>query len=163
VVLLVAAWKELRRGHPVAARLPEPAPGMVAYIMVIPRVRHFFESHAGRSVRDWVVVDSRILAFGTYALSDNQGYEIRYLRHRDRYTETDWGFDYDLVLDDETTRVKREMVERREEIPAALRKWLTDGSGFLPATRFDSALVNSFLDSYLNRPKRDRPHLSYPD
>jgi hypothetical protein len=123
--------------------------------MVVPRVRHFFE---GPGLQGWHDTDSRILAHGTYNASVGCGYEIRYLKHKAKYTDTDWGWDYDLVLADEATRVKRLFVEAEAEIAPALTVWLTDLSTLQPAENIDSSLVNSPLDVYLACPE-DFPHL----
>jgi hypothetical protein len=39
-------------------------------------------------------------------------FEIRYLEHHARYTDEEWGWDYDYVLDDQTTRVRRVYVKK---------------------------------------------------
>jgi hypothetical protein len=97
-------------------------------------------------------------AEGHPARSPGARYELRYLEHDARYTDTDWGFDYDYVLDDLTTRVKRVFVSTADAIELAIAPWLTDLTQLRPPGQFDSALVNSPIDVYLDRPE-ERPHL----
>jgi hypothetical protein len=59
--------------------------------------------------------------------------------------------DYDYVFDDSTTRVKRICVKREEEIGVALEQWLKDLSELKEPDDFDSSLVHSPIDGYLNR------------
>jgi len=96
-----------------------------------------------------------------YVLKDSSyitGYEIRYLRHDAKYTDTEWGWDYDLALNDQTTRIKRVFVEKEDEIEQAIRPWLKDLSWLSPAEEFDNSIVDSPLDYYLDRPY-ERPHI----
>ena len=79
-------------------------------------------------------------------------------KRRTEYTDTEWGWDYDMVLDDETTRVRRLFVDWEAEIGIVLAEWLTDGSAFRPLSEFDSSLVNTMLDAFFYH-VRERPHL----
>lgn len=159
VTLPLAAWKELHRGLPVAAQIPQALPDTVAYLLVIPRVERLFEEPdcGRRSARR--VVDARTLPRGTYNRLDNRGYEIRLIRHDARYTDEEWGWDYDLALDDETTRVRRLFVEEERVLPAALAPWREAADALGSAEPLDSTLVNSVLDWYLDQPRKIRRHL----
>lgn len=91
-------------------------------------------------------------------------YEVRYIRHKDIYTDTEWGLDYDHVLADETTRIKRHFVFRTEdnlELIKCLSLYSFDVTGFkrlLPYENFDSALVDSPIETYIENEKT-LPHL----
>lgn len=85
-------------------------------------------------------------------------YEIRYLEHNEKYTDTDWGMDYDYVLDDKTTRVKRLFIENEAEILNFLTNWGKSFSDLKPIDDFDSSLIHSPIDSYLENPN-ERSHL----
>jgi hypothetical protein len=141
----------LRSGREVAAEISSNEIEMRAYIVVIPQ-----------APKPWDCPEAWQCVQGSEpVLRDPSwitGYEIRYLQHHIKYTNTDWGWDYDLVLDDDTTRVNRIFVRREDEIEDALSRWLTDMTTLNHPTSFDSALVTSPLDSYLNRAE-ERPHL----
>ena len=145
----------LNCGRSVAAEIATTQSDMCAFVVIIPSVpdRH---NHP-EAWREWA--DK---SFGpAYVLKDSSyitGYEIRYLRHDAKYTDTEWGWDYDLVLNDQTTRIKRVFVEKEDEIEKAIKSWLEDLSWLRPAEEFDSSLVDSPLDYYLDRPD-ERPHL----
>jgi hypothetical protein len=91
-------------------------------------------------------------------------YEVRYIRHKDIYTDTEWGSDYDQVLADETTRTKRHIVLRTEnnlELVNCLSLYsfdVTDFKHLLPYENFDSALVDSPIENYIENEKTF-PHL----
>jgi len=85
-------------------------------------------------------------------------FEIRYLEHQARYTDEEWGWDYDYVLDDQTTSVRRVYVKSEGEIAAAIALWLEDLSQLQEPENYDSSLVNSPIEYYLNQPE-ERPHL----
>lgn len=85
-------------------------------------------------------------------------YEIRYLEHNKKYTDTDWGLDYDYVLDDKSTRIKRIFVESENEIANVLFKWIKDLTVLTTINDFDSSLIHSPIDCYLERTD-ERPHL----
>jgi hypothetical protein len=117
----------LRYGRPVAAELPAPAPSHRAFIMVLPQVPRLHEHQEA-----WINGDRQGVVFApTPVLRDPAsitGYEIRYLAHDAKYTDAEWGNDYDYVLDDETTRVRRVFVTREGDIEEALSPWLRDVS-----------------------------------
>ena len=105
---------------------------------------------------------------GTYQLdvlrdvASIMGYEIRYVSHDKKYTDTEWGMDYDYVLEDETTRIQRQFVRRQEQIAPALIDWTAEIDNLRDTGEFDSSLLNSPIDAYLDRPD-ERPHLWLPD
>lgn len=145
----------LHSGRSVAAEIAASQPDMLAFVVVIPKMPDL-HNHP-EAWREWADKSLRLV----YVLKDSSyitGYEIRYLRHAARYTDKDWGWDYDLVLSDPTTRVKRVFVEKVEEIEQAIKPWLNDLSWLRPAEEFDSSLVGSPLDYYLDRAE-ELPHL----
>ncbi|GLC81124.1 hypothetical protein [Lacrimispora brassicae] len=95
-------------------------------------------------------------------------YEIRYIRHKDTYTDEDWGDDYDYVLADTTTRIKRSFVQRTEndmELVKHLSDFTLDFNQFkrlLPFGSFNSALVNNPINCYLEDTQMF-PHLWIED
>jgi hypothetical protein len=137
---------DLRTGDTVVAEVAASRTEFRAFVMVIPQVagtETAIHRLGGRRVRDPSCIC---------------GFEIRYLEHRATYTELEWGWDYDHVLDDETTRVRRVHVKDECEIAAAVSPWLRDLSQLREPADFDSSLVNSPIECYLNRPD-ERPHL----
>jgi hypothetical protein len=145
----------LDRGWQVAAELPASEVSQRAYVVVIPDTpnpRYYPEA--------WAKKSTDILP-GELILSDTsliQRYEIRYLQHDMKYTNTEWGWDYDYVLEDESTRINRVFVEVKEKIEPELVKAL----GYVPdlelSVNFDSSLVCSPITSMLDR-SEDYPHL----
>lgn len=80
-------------------------------------------------------------------------YEIRYIKHKKIYTDTDWGLDYDYVLADKSTRIKRFFIDRDENntgLDFVLSMFDIDSDDFKRPEMIDSALVNSPIDSYIN-------------
>lgn len=148
----------LHSGKAVACELSAENPLHRAFVMVIPQVPGVHKQpelwlNAGR-------IGGLPYALGP-TLRDSasiSGYEIRYLAHDAKYTDTEWGWDYYCVLDDKTTRVQRVFVSAEGDIEAALSSWLNNLLFFRPVNEFDSSLVNSPIDGYLNRPD-ERPHL----
>ena len=148
----------LKQGRIVGAELAAPRSDFRAFVLVIPELPDPKENpeawhHQGdrpyRNESGWVgLKDSSIIS----------GFEIRYLEHHAKYTDEEWGLDYDYVLDDETTRIKRIHVKREDEIETVLSQWLEDLSELKKPDDFNSSLVNSTIDSYLNR-SDERPHL----
>ncbi len=144
----------LESGRAVAAEVTAPQPDTRAYVVILPQTPDSHE-HPDR----W-------LQSGTGEPwlrdpGDITGYEIRYLQHHAKYTDTDWGRDYDQVLGDTTTRVKRIFVSTTEDIELALVPWIAEGISFQHPHTFDSSLVSSPLEAYLDR--RDAyPHLWQP-
>ena len=148
----------LRQGKFVAAEIHAESSDFRAFVMVIPQVPNPYQHPEA-----WIHWGHRPVPTegGVIRIKDPSfitGYEIRYLKHLAKYTDEEWGMDYDYVLDDPTTRIKRIYVKREEEIEAALVRWLKDLSELKEPDDFDSSLVNSPIDSYLNRPD-ERPHL----
>lgn len=149
----------LRSGKPVAAEVTPLRPEFRAFIMVIPQApsphenpeawihwgHHPYPTDNGGAIR---LKDSSLIS----------GFEVRYLEHHAKYTDNDWGWDYDYVLDDVTTRAKRIFVTQEDDIEAAIVFWLEDLSKFQEPNNFDSSLVNSPIETYLNCPD-ERRHL----
>jgi hypothetical protein len=48
------------------------------------------------------------------------------LEHHARYTDQEWGWDYDYALDDQTTRVRRVYVKSEGEMATAIAPWPED-------------------------------------
>ncbi|WP_404786354.1 hypothetical protein [Altericista sp. CCNU0014] len=111
----------LHRGWEVAAELPVKDPEQRAYIMVIPQVPNWH-----KNPELWVKKSQDVQA-GKPILSTSdliQGYEVRYLQHQAKYTDTAWGWDYDLVLEDPSTRVRRVFIQTEEELESELIEYL---------------------------------------
>ena len=69
--------------------------GMKAYAVIIPV----------REVRELTHYNN---------LAETISYEIRLIKHKDIYTHEEWGLDWDYVIDDTSTRIKRIFVNRTE-------------------------------------------------
>jgi hypothetical protein len=152
------ALNALRQGRIVGAELAAPRPDFRAFVLVIPQVPDPYKNPDA-----WIHWGHRPFRNegGVINLKDPSlitGYEIRYLEHHAKYTDEEWGMDYDYVLDDTTTRIKRIYIKRVDEIENSLEPWLKDLSRLEDPHNFDSSLVNSFIDYYLDRPD-ERPHL----
>ena len=148
----------LRSGKPVAAELIATRQDFRAFVMVIPQVPNPHENPDA-----WIHWGHRPNPNegGIIRLKDSSsisGFEVRYLEHHAKYTDEDWGWDYDYVLDDSTTRVKRVFVTNEAEIEAAVAYWLKDLLQLREPDNLDSSLVNSPIEGYLNRPN-ERKHL----
>lgn len=149
--------ERLRYGKEIAAEIAAAEPNMRAFVLVIPQVpdkREYPDAYLyrGENAPRFSLRDPSLIT----------GYEIRWLKHDAKYTDDEWGWDYDYVLDDETTRVKRRFIAREEDIEEALTPWMKD-TGFLSNPGdFDSSLVNSPITVYLNKPEK-RPHLWQED
>ena len=79
-------------------------------------------------------------------------YEIRYIKHKEIYTDSEWGLDYDYVLGDKSTRIKRVFVDRNEgnsELFRVLSKFDIDFFDFKRPGFFDSALIDSPIECYI--------------
>lgn len=139
----------LRQGRIIGAELNPPRLDFRAFVLVIPQVSEQGGNLLMKNEGGIIGLDDSSLI---------SGYEIRYLEHHAKYTDVEWGMDYDYVLDDITTRVKRIFVTQEDEIAAALAQWFKDLPVFTTPDDFDSSLANSLIDSYLNRPN-ERPHL----
>jgi hypothetical protein len=148
----------LRQGKSLAAQVFLTEAGRSGcYVMVIPQV-----PTAHEKPELYLYAGPRYFGSGYVPVlrdhSSISGYEIRYVEHDAKYTNTDWGYDYDMVLDDESTRVQRRFVSSEGEIEAALLPWITDHTRLTSPEAFDSSLVNSPIDTYLDR-REERPHL----
>ena len=141
----------LRSGQDAAAEIASHHTAMRSYVLVIPQAPKRRENPAiWRQAKDsqYYLVDAASIT----------GYEIRYLLHHEKYTDTNWGLDYDYVLDDETTRVRRVFLRNENEIEAAIERFGADVAALCDPDNFDSSLLNSPIDYYLDRPM-ERPHL----
>ncbi len=148
----------LRSGKSVAAEVTATRPEFRAFVMVIPQVPNPHENPDA-----WIHWGHRPEPNegGVIRLKDISlisGFEIRFLEHHAKYTDKDWGWDYDYVLDDSTTRIKRVFVSQENEIEPAVSVWFISLSQLQEPDNFDSSLVNSPIDGYLNRPE-ERKHL----
>jgi hypothetical protein len=148
----------LRQGKFIAAEIPSQSSDFRAFVLVIPQVPDPYKHPEA-----WIHWGHRPIPneSGVIRIKDPSfitGYEIRYLQHLAKYSDQEWGLNYDNVLDDTTTRIKRIYVKREEEIEAALAQWLKDLSELKEPNHFDSSLVNSPIDAYLSR-LDERPHL----
>ena len=84
-------------------------PGMRAFVSVIPQVpdkREHPEAYLYRG--------ENAPRGGLRDPSSITGYEIRWLKHDAKYTYEAWTYDYDQVLDDNTTRVKRFLLDPKK-------------------------------------------------
>lgn len=91
------------------------------------------------------------------------GYQIRFIMHKETYTDECWGFDYDQVLTDESTRVQSAYAKRSEdnkELEALMSRFDINPVDFcrLSQNSYDSALLDSTIDTYLTDPST-LPHL----
>lgn len=144
--------ERLQHGYIVAAELPTAEADMRAYLMVMARVPKPFKR------ADYDYAKSRGGIFHLKNPPSIDGYEIRYVKHHASFTETDYGWDYDVAVADAATRVKRVFVNSLDEIAAALAKWQVAPEALKGARNFDSALVNNDVAVYLD--KIDKyPHL----
>ena len=79
-------------------------------------------------------------------------YEVRYIKHKEEYTDTKWGLDYDYVLEDKDTRIKRFFIERNNEnsnLLKVLSEFDIHFEDFKRLNFFDSALTDSPIEYYL--------------
>lgn len=145
----------LATGHPVGAEIPAAREGSRAFILVLPRAP---DPH--KYPEAWFGL-SGVLPGLTMQLKDPRsisGYEIRYIEHDAKYTEEHCGWDSDYVLADPTTRVRRTFVLDEADLGPGLAPWLRTFDQLGPTWHFESALVNSPIDWYLDQPERF-PHL----
>jgi hypothetical protein len=144
----------LYRGWEVAAELFSKDPNFRTYILIIPQAPepHYYPD---------IWRQSKDIRPGKLMLNTPnsvQGYEIRYLHHHFKYTDTDFGWDYDIVLEDLTSRVRREFIQTEDELENKLNQWLSDLSQLELSEEFDSSLVGSPITTMLNL-SNDYPHL----
>ena len=137
-----------------AAEVKAPQPDSRAYIVIIPQTPNRHE-HPDR----W-------LQSGTGEpwlrdTNDISGYEIRYLQHRAKYTDAEWGWDYDQVLADVTTHIRRIFVQAIDDIVPAIAPWINENTAFQHPHTFDSSLVSAPIEGYLER-LEEYPHLWKP-
>jgi hypothetical protein len=144
----------LYRGWEVAAELFSKDLNFRTYILIIPQApQPHYNPEMWKQSKD---IRPGKLMLNTLDLV--QGYEIRYLHHHSKYTDTDFGWDYDIVLEDLTSRVRREFVQTEEDLEKKLNQRLSDLSQLELSEEFDSSLVGSPITAMLNRPQ-DYPHL----
>jgi hypothetical protein len=148
----------LRSGKPLAAEIKTARPEFRAFVMVIPQVPNPHENpdawiHWGHRPQpnEGGVIRIKDISFIS-------GFEIRFVEHHAKYTDEDWGWDYDYVLDDTTTRIKRIFISEENEIESSVAHWLKDLSQLQEPDKFNSSLLNSPIEGYLDRPD-ERPHL----
>lgn len=145
----------LRIGRHLAAPVPTGNAGRVAFVEVIPLCPNPWEHPEA-----WLFKEHTFAAFASRPVlrspSSITGYEVRYVEHAAAYTKGAWGLDADLVLADETTRARRVLVTREEEIESALSPWLPDGSGLGHPQDVDSPLVGVYIG-----PPGRYPHLGW--
>lgn len=149
MALPVEVIDRLHLGREVATEVPAPLPDKRAFVMVIPQVPPLHRDRGAWNEEAWVIgtgEEAKLRDPGFIS-----GYEVRYLLHHAKYTDTEWGWDYDHVLDDESTRIKRVFVQHEDNIEAALATWSVDAAALTKPGDFDSSLVNSPLNYYLDR------------
>ena len=105
----------LNYGKEIAVEVAAAEPNMRAFVSVIPQVPDKWKHpeayvYQGENVRPGILRDPSLIT----------GYEIRWLKHDAKYTYEAWAYDYDQVLDAETTRVKRFFIKREEDIEKSL-------------------------------------------
>ena len=94
-------------------------------------------------------------------LADTASYEIRLIKHKDIYTHEKWGYDWDYVLDDKTTRIKRIFVNRADgnnELEKVLTSLDIDINDFNRLRIYDSPVLDNVIDCYFEHPCQS-PHL----
>jgi len=94
-------------------------------------------------------------------LADTVSYEIRLIKHKDIYTHEKWGYDWDYVLDDMSTRIKRIFINRTDdnyELEKALRSLDIDINDFNRVRIYDSPILDDVIDCYIKCPD-ELPHL----
>ena len=77
------------------------------------------------------------------------------------YTHEEWGLDWDYVLDDTTTRVKRKCVNRSDdnhELEKALASLDIDINDFDRIGKYDSPIIDDVIDDIFEYPN-NYPHL----
>jgi hypothetical protein len=144
----------LYRGWEVAAELLSKDPDFRTYVLIIPQApQPYYHPAMWKQSKD--VCPGKLMLNTPDSV---QGYEVRYLHHHSKYTDTDFGWDYDIVLEDVTSRVCRKFVQTEEELETQLNQWLSDLSRLELSEEFDSSLVGSPITAMLDKPT-DYPHL----
>ena len=126
----------------VATRLTIPENGVQAYVVIFPI----------REIRKLKHCNN---------LADIVSYEVRLIKHKDIYTHEKCGYDWDCVLDDKTTRIKRIFVNRagdNNELEKVLTSLDIDINGFNRLRIYDSPVLDNTIDCYLEHPSQ-LPHL----
>jgi hypothetical protein len=145
----------LARGHQIGAEVLAGQDGRRAFVVVLPDVP---DPH--KHPEAWLGLDG-VPPRLTMQLRDPRsvrGYEVRHLEHDAKFTDQEWGSDYDLVLADPSTRVRRTFVQSEAELAEALAPWSSFLRDFVDAMLLDCPLVGP-IDWYLEQPER-YPHLT---
>lgn len=88
-------------------------------------------------------------------LSPIVSYEVRLVKHKDIFIEEKYGYDYDYALEDKTTRIKRMFVDKTDgnhELEKILVSLNIDINDFHQVSYYDSVLLNSPIESYIDNP-----------
>jgi len=94
-------------------------------------------------------------------LAEIISYEIRLIKHKKIYTDENWGYDWDCVLNDKSTRIKRIFVNRTDdnyELESILTSLDIDINDFNRLRNYDSPVLDNVIDCYLEHPSGS-PHL----
>lgn len=85
-----------------------------------------------------------------HVLLGGQGvHELRLITHAVRFTETAYGFDYDVALRDPQTRVERLFASGLPALAALLQAQAIDEGMLRSLDAFDSCLLHSAIEAYL--------------
>jgi hypothetical protein len=85
-----------------------------------------------------------------HVLPGAQGeHELRLITHAVRFTETAYGFDYDVALRDPQTRVERLFASGLPALAALLQAHAIDEGMLRSLDAFDSCLLHSAIEAYL--------------
>lgn len=85
-----------------------------------------------------------------HVLPGAQGvHELRLITHAVRFTETAYGFDYDVALRDSKTRVERTFASGLPALAVLLQAHAIDEGMLRSIDAFDSCLLHSALEAYL--------------
>ncbi|WP_295571680.1 hypothetical protein [uncultured Stenotrophomonas sp.] len=76
-------------------------------------------------------------------------FEVRLVTHAARFTETAYGFDYDLAMQDPLTRVERRFADGMGALAILLQQHGIEPAGLRDVDDFDSCLLHSPIDAYL--------------
>lgn len=97
----------------------------------------------------------------THVIRRGDKFEIRLIKHHERFTETEFGLDYDVALEDPRTRIRCFTATDDTSLIEILSGLGITYDSLLPARELDSCLLNSPIDAYL-KPGRI-PHLTLDD
>jgi len=85
-----------------------------------------------------------------HVLPDAYGaFEARLVTHAARFTETAYGFDYDLAMQDPLTRVERRFADGMAALAILLQQHGIEPAELRDVDDFDSCLLHSPIDAYL--------------